>query len=587
MKAPDIFQMMFTLFLLSVTCLNVNSQKNGYHVSSDTLIAGDTAIYRYGVGYYNPDGLKAVLTPHLLFYPWNCPVCKDDSIFSYRTELYSDSIYDFYFAVPMGTIPGIYRPAFLFEENFVVWGKHMNIYTPPFIYQQPEDKMVCSEDTVVFELYAMGNDVNDLYFQWYHNDIIYNDYYKGDAIITNPQLQDTGRYYCVIGNSFGVDTSYVVRLDLFALTINPGTPVGPAIFCPGTESTAYSILSDPLATGYQWQLLPEISGTIEQYDTSAIIFWYPGFSGIAELYVDVMSDICGAISSDVLEITIPGLSPPPEICIIGTDEETGKYQIVWEKSGIESAQLFRIYRESNMADVYLEIGSIDPGELCVFIDPTSAPKILSHRYKISYIDSCGKESELSDYHQTMHLAANLGIDNVVNLAWSEYKGIPFPTYDLYRGNYPDSMNLLIQVPSTVTSFTDDDPPSGTIYYQVGMSNPSGCNPAKKAGSNYSSSRSNLVKVYISGIEEINEDHLFAIYPNPVDEELQIHLKNVLKGEIHYNIYNSMGTLVLEGMIPAGSANVDVKSLSPGLYIIIISAEREIFFEKFVVARKSY
>jgi hypothetical protein len=49
----------------------------------------------------------------------------------------------------------------------------------------------------------------------------------------------------------------------------------------------------------------------------------------------------------------------------------------------------------------------------------------------------------------------------------------------------------------------------------------------------------------------------------------------------------MGTLVLEGMIPAGSANVDVKSLSPGLYIIIISAEREIFFEKFVVARKSY
>ena len=107
MKASKIFQMMFTLFLLSVTCLNVNSQKNGYHVSSDTLIAGDTAIYRYGVGYYNPDGLKAVLTPHLLFYPWNCPVCKDDSIFSYRTELYSDSIYDFYFAVPMGTIPGI------------------------------------------------------------------------------------------------------------------------------------------------------------------------------------------------------------------------------------------------------------------------------------------------------------------------------------------------------------------------------------------------------------------------------------------------------------------------------------------------
>jgi hypothetical protein len=587
MKASKIFQMMFIIFLLSGICLNVNSQNYSYHVSSDSLIAGDTTIYRYGVGYYNPAGLQAVLTPHLLNYPWHCTVCKDDSIFSYRTELYSDSTYNFYFAVPMGTIPGIYRPTFLFEENFVVWGKHLNIYTPPFFYQQPVDIMVCSEDTVAFELLAMGNDVNDPCYQWYHNDIKYNDYYKGDAIITNPQLQDTGRYYCVISNSFGVDTSFVVRLDFLALNTYFGTPVGPAIFCPGTESTAYLMLSNPLATGYQWKLLPETSGTIEQHDTSAIIFWDPDFSGIAELYVDVINDICGATSSGVLKITIPEISPPPEICIVGTDEETGKYQIVWEKSGIKSARLFRIYRESNMADVYLEIGSIDPGELCVFIDLTSAPNILSHRYKISYIDSCGKESELSEYHQTMHLAANLGINNVVNLAWSEYKGIPFPTYDLYRGNYPDSMKLLIQVPSTVTSFTDEDPPSGNIYYQVGMSNPSGCNPIKKASQNYSSSRSNLVQVFISGTEEVNEDHLFAIYPNPADEELQIHLMNVLNGEIHYNIHNTTGMLVQEGMITEGSVKVDVKSLSPGLYIIIISADREMFFEKFVVARKSF
>src|SRR4030042_5425875 len=179
MKAPDIFQMMFTLFLLSVTCLNVNSQKNCYHVSYDSLIAGDTTIFRYGVGYYNPDGLKAILSPHILYYPEYCPVCKDDSIMSYRTELYSDSTYDFYFAVSMGTLPGIYRPVFLYEENFVLWGQDVNIYTPPFIFQQPVDTMVCGEDTAIFEVMALGNYDNDLYYQWYHNDIKYNDSYNG------------------------------------------------------------------------------------------------------------------------------------------------------------------------------------------------------------------------------------------------------------------------------------------------------------------------------------------------------------------------------------------------------------------------
>lgn len=587
MKASKIFQIMLALLILSGTSLHVISQVNVYHVSSDSLIAGDTTIFRYGVGYYNPDGLKAVLSPHILYYPEYCPVCKDDSIMSYRTELYSDSTYDFYFAVPMGTLPGIYRPIFLYEENFVICGRDVNIYTPPYIFQQPGNTMVCEEDTAVFEVMALGNYLNDLYYQWYHNNIKYNDTYAGFAVIGNPQLQDTGRYYCVISNSFGVDTSNVVRLDLFPVAANTGTPMGPASFCPGIESTAYSINSDPLATAYEWHLLPKTAGAIEQQDTSAVILWDPDFSGIARLYVEMMSDKCGVISSDELEITIPGLSSPPELCIVGTDKETGKYQIVWEKSGIESAQLFRIYRESNMADVYLEIGSAGTDELGVFIDMTSAPNILSHRYKISYIDSCGNESELSNFHQTMHLAANLGINNLVNLAWSEYKGIPFPTYDIYRGAHPDSMNLLIQVPSTVTSFTDDNPPRGMIYYQIGMSNPAGCSPAKKAGPDYSSSRSNIVQVLVSGTEEINEDHLLTIYPNPAEEELQIYIKNILTGEIHYTVCNSLGSLVLEGMIPAGSASVDVSSLLPGFYIIRISADREKFFAKFVIAGKSY
>lgn len=583
MKAQTLNYIIFIVILFISSSMHIFPQGNNYRISHDTLIAGDTMILRLDTWLYAPDTLKAALLPERTYMPENYPFYKNDTIKSYRTEVYSDTINDFYFTVPLGTLPGLYGIAFLFDENIVLWGLDVTVYTPPFIYQQPRDTIICGMgDTAVFSVMALGNDEGDLIYKWYHNGILYPDYYKGSAVIGDPQLQDTGSYYCVIINSFGKDTSTAGKLDLFPVPASPGYPNGPAGFCPGTDSTTYTIDSDPIATGYNWHLLPKTAGTIEQHDTSVTVYWNPDFSGIAKLHVDLESEKCEATLSDELEINIPGLSSPPEICIVGIDEKSGKYQIVWEKSELESVQLFRIYRESNMADVYLEIGSITPDELSVFVDPTSAPNILSHRYKLSYIDSCGNESELSDFHQTLHLAANIGINRTVNLAWSEYKGLPFPTYDIYRGDHPDSMDLLIQVPSTITLFTDDDPPQGTIYYQIGMSNPVGCSPYKKSGADWGSSRSNIVQVFVSGIEKPNVNQSFSVYPNPAVKELHINSIKSLYGQIQYVIFNSHGLNVLEGIISSESFSIDVTSLLPGLYVIYISVNKEIYSTKFLV-----
>ena len=486
MKLPKLFMIFFIIPVLYGMILPFSSRGADYPVS-DSLIAGDTTIIRYTLGQYDPEKLKAGLCPVNLYYPESGPYFKDDSIWSYKTELYQDTSYDFYFAVHLGTLPGEYKMFILYEESPIVtlfpwkW-----IYTPPYIFENPRDTIICEGDSAKFYVRALGNNNWDLWYQWYHNNIEVGPSYDGYFFTSFTQLQDTGNYYCVVTNNFGADTSDIFRLELFPVPANPGPPVGPDRFCPGIESTEYTINADPLTTGYEWHLFPEEAGTMQQEDTSVLITWDQDFSGIAELYVELMADKCLSTISDVLHIMVSGLSAPMEICIVGIDEETGKYRIVWEKSGYESAQLYRIYRESNQAEVYLEIGTVDPGELSVFVDPASVPDILSHRYKISYTDSCGNESELSTYHQTMHLAANLGINNVVNLAWSEYKGIVFPAYDIYRGNHPDSMSFLIQVPSTVKAYKDTDLPYGIVYYQVGMSNPSGCNLAKKSGQDYSS-----------------------------------------------------------------------------------------------------
>ena len=592
MKSFNNFQTFIILLLLSSINLPALSQGSDYPISSNQLIVGDTTILRREVykevGNYDPERLWGRLNPFYLYYPEYCPDCREDTLLSFRTELVQDSTFDFYFAVPFGTLTGRYDLFYMYEGNpvnyYSVW---IDVYTPPYILLQPRDTTVCAGEEARFSVTAWGNDDHDLTYEWYHNDTKIGGISESVYIIENAHSNDTGAYYCVLSNQYGVDTTQIVRLDLHPYPSNPGTPVGLNSFCPGIDSTVYSVSSDPLATGYSWHLIPEEAGIIQQQDTLSVIFWDPAFSGMAKLYVELISGNCGRNTSDTLEITVPGISAAPEICIIGIDEQTGKYRITWEKSAYGSAKLFRIYRESNQADVYLEIGTVDTSKISYFVDSSSVPNVLSHRYKISYTDSCGNESELSGYHQTMHLVANIGTNGAVNLIWSEYKGIPFPAYTIYRGNHPDSMSLLIQVPSTVTSFTDIDPPLGNVYYQIGMSNPAGCDPVKKSDSDYSSSRSNMEQVKVTGIQELNENNLFSIYPNPVVEVLQIRYRNAVSSPVQFIIYNSLGAIALEGFIRVESTSVDVSSLSQGMYILQLSTDTEASSARFLINRKKY
>ena len=390
-------------------------------------------------------------------------------------------------------------------------------------------------------------------------------------------------YSFIVSNCFGTDTTDIVRIDLEKMPSSSVHPAGPDRFCPGSGNTEYTIKNDPYAINYTWHLFPEEAGSLLTIDTSTQeVAWNHDYVGIAGLFVSMLSGKCGEVLTDTLEIAIPGPSESPGICIVGIDEETGKYHIVWEKSGYSDAQLYNIYRESNQADIYFKIGSVNPEELSVFVDLSSAPDILSHRYKISYIDSCGNESELSLFHQTMHLSANMSISNDVNLIWSEYKGIAFSAYEIYRGNQPDSMKLLTQVPSTVTAYKDSDPPSGTIWYQIGMSNPAGCNPEKKAVMGFSSSRSNMEQVQNTSMPEVMfENKPFIIYPNPAENNLYISFSRTSADPVFYKIYNTIGINVLEGWIHSENNNIDISSLPGGVFIMEIWTEEDVFKTRFV------
>ena len=587
MKSFNILKIIINLSLFLCISLITHAKTGSIYGTDmpDTLIAGDTAIIRItSAGYWEPAELAAELWP-LDFHDHEfCPECSNDSIRSYRIEQYNDTLFDLYFAIPLGTYPGKYNLVVYlkYDGSLLRYDLNFRIYSPPYIFRHPVDKIVCRGDSAKFEVRALGDYEGGLGYSWYHNDILHLVSNWRTLGLADIQLKDTGLYYCIISNWFGKDTSSVVRLDLYPSPASSGPPEGPDRFCPGTENTAYSIKSDPYVMNYIWHLFPEIAGNFASQDTSADIDWDPGYTGIAGIFVTLMSNYCGGVPSDTLEITIPGPSTSPGICIVGIDEESGKYNIVWEKSGYEDSQLFKIYRESNQADVYLEIGTVNPDEFSVFVDPASAPDILSHRYKISYTDSCGNESELSAFHQTMHLSANLSLSNDVNLIWSEYKGIAFPTYQIYRGNRPDSLTLLTQVPSTVTAYKDTDPPSGILWYQIGMSNPDGCQPDKKAGVNFSSSRSNMEQVQNTSVPDIIFGNKpFMIFPNPAEKEIYFRFSKTYTDPLLYKIYNFAGINILEGLFHPGKNSIDISSLPAGIFVIELCIENKVFKTRFI------
>jgi hypothetical protein len=576
-----------TLFILFSTNLSAFSQDPGYPIYHDTLIVGDTCILRQESGYCDPGHTFAILSPDYVYWPEYCPECRPDTFLSFRTEIVPglDTSFYFYFILPLGALSGRYGLIPLCDGYTMPWWSNVTVYTTPIIWIEPRDTAVCAGDVAIFSVTASGNKNEDLIYEWYHNDITIGGFSESYLTIENAAPDDTGTYFCVISNQFGTDTTQEVRLGLHPFPGNPGVPAGPERFCSDIQSTTYTIASDPLATGYSWQLFPEEAGTIQHNDTSCTITWDRAFSGSARLCVELISGNCGRNTSDTLEITVPGISVAPEICIVGIDGQSGKYRIIWERSSYGTAQLFRIYRESNQADVYLEIGTVDTSEMSFFVDSTSVPDVLSHRYKLSYLDSCGSESEMSPYHQTMHLVANIGTTGEVNLSWTEYGGTPFPTYTIYRGSHPDSMSLFIQVPSTVTSYKDIDPPIGYVYYQIGMSNPAGCDPVNKSVSDYSSSMSNLDQVLVTGVNAVDENKPYVIFPNPVSDVLQIQYNNVVKRPIQFTVYNSLGEAVLEEYFRESETKVDVSSLSPGIYILQMIDDSETHASRFVIRRK--
>lgn len=272
-----------------------------------------------------------------------------------------------------------------------------------------------------------------------------------------------------------------------------------------------------------------------------------------------------------------------KICMVTVDEESGKNMIIYTKTPDVGTKAFIVWKETEVSYLYEPIGAIDYNNLNYFIDEKSNPKTQANRYKLSVLDVCDNQSSKSLPHKTMHLTVNAaggGADDI-NLIWDHYEGFYFGTYVIYRGSNESKMDSIHSIQSTLTSWTDDNPPTGDIYYQIGVRKAYPCVliQDKKAGSGpFVHSLSNLEDNRLqSGMEEnpLGQNSV-VVYPNPFSEQTSIVYNLSKESMVKISLYNSQGEklsdILNQNQDPGDyhiKLNQNITNMPEGLYFIKI------------------
>ena len=79
-----------------------------------------------------------------------------------------------------------------------------------------------------------------------------------------------------------------------------------------------------------------------------------------------------------------------------------------------------------------------------------------------------------------------------------------------------------------------------------------------------------------GVDEIDSENNFAVYPNPSHDVLYVLSDNI---NSEYRVTNLMGQTIIIGEITSENQMIDVSSLTKGIYFITINNESQKFVIK--------
>ena len=220
-----------------------------------------------------------------------------------------------------------------------------------------------------------------------------------------------------------------------------------------------------------------------------------------------------------------------------------------------------------------------------FEDFDADPNATGYKYKVTLIDVCGGESELSNFHNTIHLQY-LGSGN---FQWSQYaienESNPVASYNVYRDdNGTGDFHILPNgvVPGSQSTFTDVNYanfPNAKYVVDVNWIDPSVCSATK---SDLSTSRSN-----VKGVDDVNTGSLdqnqlkvIKLYPNPTQGSVIVENSSSVSGA-RYTILNTLGQTVSVGEISGTKTLINLAAYESGVYYIHIESDTYRSVEKVI------
>lgn len=350
------------------------------------------------------------------------------------------------------------------------------------------------------------------------------------------------------------------------LTTQPGSISGDSIVnCPNTTLT-YSIAPVQGADRYEWTLPLGWSGSSDSTSINVVSNGSPG-----TISVRAFSNACG-YSYPQTKLVGNSTIPPPSICLVTVDTASTHNIVIWEKQFTNLIDSFCIYRET-ATNVYTKIASVPYDSLSEYHDYAANPNVTSYRYKLSTVDTCGVESELSLYHSTIHLQ-NLANGN---FQWTFYQIEgqlnPILSFNFYRdANNNNNFFQIGNIPGTNSTYTDLTYNSfPDAKYVVDANWGISCTPSRAA---INTTRSNIKKdksLIFIGIDEAEFKDALLVYPNPASGLLNINTKGGQLASVA--LVNALGQTVWFEKESKSAFQISTQSLPKGVYAVIAETNK--------------
>ncbi len=354
------------------------------------------------------------------------------------------------------------------------------------------------------------------------------------------------------------------------LTPRPGNIIGDSIVnCPNTTLT-FSIPPVPSAIRYEWKLPAGWAGSGDSTSITVVSNGSPG-----TVSVRAFSDACG-FSYPQTKVVNNSSIPAPGICLVTVDSASTHNIVVWEKQPTNLIDSFCIYREITN-NVYTKIASVPYDSLSEYHDYDADPNTTSYRYKLSTIDTCGVESELSVFHNTIHLQY-IGMGN---FQWTFYQiqpGInPVISFNVYRDNFNNgNFSQIGFVSGSNATFTDVSYTSfPDANYVVDVNWGISCTPSRAVNTTRSNKRP--TKELLISVDDVTYGSI-RISPNPAQTSFNIDYSEGLK-ILQVEMFNSMGQKVID---ETNARHISVESFPKGVYVLALQTNAGRVVKKVVV-----